>query len=174
MDKSTFEKNGKAWSDEDAKSWFDSYCESNGVKIPKTFADFYSRYNGFRIRDEDLEFVFELPEAFWQREDLRFSGFFSAEDTFLNFSDREGVSFPTGTIPFVDIELASICISVRGDSFGQIFFCEQDPMPDQMPESSFEAALEKFNPGAGKIPGIVLKIAENFEDFIARVRMEEW
>lgn len=168
------ESEGKRWSVKDAKPYFDSYCKQRGNKIPESFMNFYEKNNGININDDDFEFVVDLEKAFGQREELSFQGVYSAEDIFLNFSDREGVSFPEGTLPFACIEEGEICISIRNDSFGQIFFCELNPMPDQIPEEDFEKALKKFNPSCGELPGIVLKIADSFEEFLLKVKIAEW
>ena len=174
MTENALAMHGITWSENDPKPFFDSFIKDRGIKIPDSFSSLYSKNNGIKIKDDDYEFVLTLKEGFGHREELRFEGIYSAEDIFLNFNDREGVSFPKGTIPFICIEQAEICISVRDDSFGQVFFCELDPTQDQLLEDSFESALLKFDPSNGQLPRIVLKLADSLENFLEMITIEEW
>jgi len=165
---------GVAWSESDPMPLFDSFERARGIKVPDAFISLYRKNNGIKIANDDYDFTLTLKERFGHRDDLRFEGIYSAEDIFLNFNDREGVSFPEGTIPFVCIEQGEICISVRNDSFGQVFFCESDPILDQLPEDSYESALKKFDPLNGLLPGIVLKLSDSLDSFLERITIEEW
>lgn len=153
---------------------FDEFCKSHKCKIPKDFNEFYRQSNGVCIEDEDFEFVFEFEEPFWNRKELRFVRLLEADDIFYGFREGEGVTFPVGTLPFVDIELANICISCREDSFGQIFFVEKDPTSEQMKENASEEAITNFAPSHRKLPDIMCKLADTFEEFVAKLKVEEW
>jgi hypothetical protein len=170
------EKYGIGWSDEAALPIFNSYSAKHNVELPESFLQFYSRFNGFKIKDIDFEFAFDLKEKFWHRSLLTFHGFLSATDIISNLAYNEGVTYPVGTVPFIDIELANICVSLRKDSFGAIYFCETDPLPEQVDNNaeSTEEELKNFDPSKGKLSKLVLKLADNFEEFMSQLRAEEW
>lgn len=163
------EKYGVAISDDDAMPLFERYGIEHNVKLPKDFLDFYSKYNGFKVSDNDLTFVFELKDKFWNRSRLEMEGLLSVKDILFVASSNEGVTYPKGILPFVDIELAEIAISFRCDSFGAVFLCEKDPLPGQVdnPSESSEEELQNFDPSKGQLSKRVVKLADSFEDFMS-------
>lgn len=170
------EKYGVAVSDDDAMPLFERYGIERNVKLPQGFLDFYSKYNGFKVSDNDLTFVFELKDKFWNRSRLEMEGLLSVKDILVVASSNEGVTYPKGILPFVDIELAEIGISLRGDSFGAVFFCEKDPLPEQVdnPSESSEEELQSFDPSKGQLSKLVVKLADSFEDFMSTLNAKEW
>jgi len=142
--------------------------------FPKGLEKLYELGNGLQISDSDFEFVFPLKEPFGQREDLRFSFILPVDSVLQNFNVREGVSFPTGTIPFVDVELGEIVVSYRHDCFGEVFFCEGDPLPEQMTEDSFEDLMQRFKPDQNHYPNTILKLADSIDEFLDLLTIEEW
>jgi len=99
---------------------------------------------------------------------------FPVDTLFLNYDSSSGVSFPKGTIPFIDPQEGEIVISLRKDSFGKIYFCEANPTSEQMPEDAFEVAMSKFDPAKNQLPGIVRELAGSFTEFINLLEIEEW
>ncbi|PHO17727.1 hypothetical protein CPU12_09030 [Malaciobacter molluscorum LMG 25693] len=174
MGNNIFKIYGNTYSKENPPTYNLTLTKKKKHSFSQSISRFLHKKNGLIINNNDYEFVFEINKAFGPRDDLRFDGFYSAKDIFLNFKHREGVAFPYGNIPFVNIELAEICISLREDSFGYIYFCEQDPYEEQLPENDFESAMNKFNPSENKMPGTMIKLANSFEDFIENIKVEKW
>ena len=172
--KSLFIENIVPYSSSVGLSKLSDYFSGRLHSFPNDLASLYELGDGLKISDDDFEFVFPLKEVFGQRGELRFSFVLPIESILQNFDLREGVAFPKGTIPFVDIELGEIVVSCREDSFGEVFFCEGDPLPEQMPEESFEDSMNKFNPDQNSYPNTILKLANSIEEFINLVTLDEW
>jgi hypothetical protein len=143
-------------------------------KSPVPFCKFYSNSNGWKLDDSDSQLTYKLSRKFGTRESLSFDFMLSIADIFDEYSSREGVSFPEGTIPFIDVEEGEIVISVREDSFGKVYFCESNPTNEQMPEDSFEDSMSKFDPSKNILPGIVMELEDSFENFIDSLVLEKW
>mgnify|MGYP000323578456 CR=1 FL=1 len=168
------EINGKQYGAMEEISLLDTFLSEQLMKAPDSFYKFYSSSNGWKLADGDLQLTFRLKKNFGTRDSLSFDLLYSLEDIFLDYSSREGVSFPEGTIPFIDAQEGEIVISFRSDSFGKIYFCESNPTDEQMPENSFENAMRKFAPSRKQLPGIVVELADSFETFIGSLILEEW
>lgn len=168
------EDNGSSYYPDVSTKEIDDHLDKYSRKIPKEFYDFFSKFNGWKISNPDLQLVYKFENTVGAREQLEFGCILPTDTLFLNCDFREGVSIPEGTIPFIDAQEGEIVISLRADSFGKIYFCEGNPTPDQMPEDAFETAMAKFNPSINQLPGIVVELAGSFTDFFNKVTIEEW
>ncbi len=167
-------ENGKAYLANPAASEFDRFLKDNSLKSPGDFYEFYRQYNGWKISNPDLQLVYEFSKPFGERDKLDISCLLPVDTLFFNYSQRAGVAIPEGTIPFIEAQEGEILISFRHDSFGKIYFCEENPTLAQVPENEFESEIAKFDPSTGQIPGMLKCIANSFTEFVNMLVIREW
>ncbi|CZF81424.1 hypothetical protein GCE9029_02601 [Grimontia celer] len=168
------DERGKGFYEEPSTREIDEFLDKYPFSIPQEFYDFYRKYNGFKLINQDLMFVYRFDAPFGTREKLEFEMFLPSDTLFLNYDTRAGVSFPIGMVPFVDVQEGEIVISLREDSFGKIYFCESNPTISKMSEDTFEAEIAKFKPSENQFPGTMKELADSFTELVKILELEEW
>lgn len=150
------------------------FFKSEGMSIPDDFIQFYKSSDGYIIKDYEYSFYFKAPDEFLSKEEFDFKVFISVQTMIEDYSRDNDDFFPRGMINFIDAPIGKVVISCREDSFGNLFYCETDLLPEQFehPQHS-DYIMRDFDYPNKPLPAAMFKVADSFTEFLNLLEVKE-